>query len=110
MAAAGGATPPPSPPTSRRRQSHAGGVPAQTQPSTSHSRYGGRSPKFIWAQCHVMALLFALAEIPHPPPLPPTSPRYWGSYTRALLVSKDGRHLFVTPAQGREMSGVMDRF
>jgi hypothetical protein len=28
-----------------------------------------------------------------PPPLPP----HWGSYTRALLVSQDSRHLFVTP-------------
>ncbi len=28
-----------------------------------------------------------------PPPIPP----HWDSYTRALLVSKDRRHLFVTP-------------
>jgi hypothetical protein len=33
--------------------------------------------------------LYSLAETPHPPP-------HLGSYTRALLVSKDRRHLFVT--------------
>jgi hypothetical protein len=38
--------------------------------------------------------LNSLAETPQPspPPLPP----YLGSYTRALLVSQDRRHLFVT--------------
>jgi hypothetical protein len=30
---------------------------------------------------------------PATPPLPP----HWGSYTRALLVSQDRRHLFLTP-------------
>jgi hypothetical protein len=37
--------------------------------------------------------LNSLAETPQPPP---PHPPYWDSYTRALLVSKDGRHLSVT--------------
>ncbi len=37
--------------------------------------------------------LYSLAETPQLPPLPP----HLGSYTRALLVSQDRRHLFVTP-------------
>ncbi len=52
----------------------------------------GRSPKFIWAPCHVMmctAQLYPLAETQQLPPSP--------SYTRALLVSQDRRHLFITP-------------
>ncbi len=40
------------------------------------------------------AQLFSLAETPQLPP----SPRIWTRITRALLVSKDRRHLFVTPA------------
>jgi hypothetical protein len=36
------------------------------------------------------AQLYSLAETPPPPP-------HLGSYTRALLVSQDRRHLFVTP-------------
>ncbi len=40
-----------------------------------------------WAQ------LFSLAETPQLPP----SPRIWTRKTRALLVSKDRRHLFLTP-------------
>jgi hypothetical protein len=52
-------------------------------------KYGVRSPKFIWAPC---AQLYSLAETPQPP-LPP----HLGPYTRALLVSQDRRHLFVTP-------------
>jgi hypothetical protein len=39
------------------------------------------------------AQLFSLAETPQLPP----SPRIWTRITRALLVSKDRRHLFVTP-------------
>jgi hypothetical protein len=39
------------------------------------------------------AQLYSLAEAPQ---LPPISP-HWVSYTRALLVGKDRRHLFVTP-------------
>jgi hypothetical protein len=42
-----------------------------------------RSAKFIWAPC---AQLFSLAEAPH-----------LGSYTIAILVSQERRHLFVTP-------------
>ncbi len=36
--------------------------------------------------------LFSLAEAPQPPP----PPAHLGSYTKALLVSQDRRHLFVT--------------
>ncbi len=53
-------------------------------------KYGVRSPKFIWAPC---AQLYSLAETPQPPP--PFLP-HLGSYTRALLVSQDRRHLYVT--------------
>jgi hypothetical protein len=35
--------------------------------------------------------LYSLSETPHPPP------PYFGTYTRALLVIQDRRHLFVTP-------------
>ncbi len=37
--------------------------------------------------------LYSLAETPQLPLLPP----HLGSYTMALLVSQDRRHLFVTP-------------
>jgi hypothetical protein len=53
----------------------------------AHVKYGVRSPKFIWALC---AQLYSLTETSPPPP-------HLGSYTRAPLVSQDGRHLFVTP-------------
>ncbi len=43
------------------------------------------------------AQLYSLAETPQPPPPPP--PPHWDSHTRALLVSKHRRHLFVTPWQ-----------
>ncbi len=49
---------------------------------------GVRSPKFIWASC---AQLYLLAEAPQP------SPPHLGSYTRALLVCQDRRHLLVIP-------------
>jgi hypothetical protein len=40
------------------------------------------------------SMLYSLAETPQPPhPLPP----HLGSYTRALLVSQNRRHLFATP-------------
>ncbi len=56
-------------------------------------KYGGRSPKFIWTPCHVMCTAVLIGWDPATPSLPP----HWDSYTRALLVSKDRRHLFVTP-------------
>jgi hypothetical protein len=34
------------------------------------------------------------------PRTPPPPPRHLGSYTRALLVSQNRRHLFVTPRGG----------
>ncbi len=43
------------------------------------------------------AQLCSLAETPQLPP----SPRIWTRITRALLVSKDRRHLFVTPLDVR---------
>ncbi len=56
--------------------------------------YEGRSPKFIWAPCHVMgtAVLIWLKPLA----TPTLSPSNWDSQTRALLVSKDRRHLFVS--------------
>jgi hypothetical protein len=52
-------------------------------------KYGVRFQNFIWAPVHVK--LYSLAETPQPPP-----PPHLGSYTRALFVSQDRRHLFVT--------------
>jgi hypothetical protein len=49
-----------------------------------------RFPTFIWAPC---VQLYSLAEIPQLPNSPPEL----DSYTRALLVSQDRRHLCVTP-------------
>ncbi len=62
-------------------------------------KYGVRSPKFLRAP--VSSCTHWLR--PQPTPVPPRL----GSYTRALLVSKDRRHLFVAPRphtsrQGRE--------
>jgi hypothetical protein len=46
-----------------------------------------KSPKFIWAPCSQQ---FSLAEARNIAP-------HLGSNTRALLVSQDRRHFFVTP-------------
>ncbi len=50
----------------------------------------GLQPHVTWCE-----QLYSLAapETPQPPFLPP----HWDSYTRALLVSQDIRHLLVTP-------------
>ncbi len=60
-----------------------------TEAVLPYVKYGFISPKFIWAPC---AQLYSLVETPQPPPPPP----HVGSYSRALLVSQDRRHLFVT--------------
>ncbi len=44
------------------------------------------------------AQLYSLSETPQRPP----SPRIWTPITRALLVSKDSRHLCVTPTLHQE--------
>ncbi len=54
------------------------------------AKYGGRSPKFIWAPCHVMCTAVLIGW-------GPPSPRICTRITRALLVSKDRQHLFITP-------------
>ncbi len=56
-------------------------------------KYGVRSPKFIcMGSCvHCTAVLIGW-DPSTPSPLPP----YLGSYTRALLVSQERRHIFVT--------------
>ncbi len=41
---------------------------------------------------HACAHLYSMAETPQSPP-----PPHLGSYTRALLVSQDRRHLYVAP-------------
>jgi hypothetical protein len=51
-------------------------------------KYGVRFQKFIWSPG---SQLYSLAET--------RPPRQLGSYTRALLVSQDRRHLFVTLSQ-----------
>jgi hypothetical protein len=56
-------------------------------------KYGVRSPNFIWAP--VYSCTHWLRPCNSPPPLPP----HLGSYTRALLVIQDRRHLFVTPCR-----------
>ncbi len=60
-------------------------------------------PKLFWRRHHrlnleldlqtLFGLLYAAVETPLLPPLPP----HLGSHSRALLVSQDRRHLFVTP-------------
>jgi hypothetical protein len=55
-------------------------------------KYGGRSLKFIWAPCHVMCTAVLIGRDPATPPYH----LIWARITRALLVSKDRRHLFVT--------------
>ncbi len=60
-------------------------------------KYGGRSPKFFGLHVTWCAQLYSLAETPQLPPLPPTAFGLVLRLTRALLVSKDTRHLFVTP-------------
>jgi hypothetical protein len=57
----------------------------------SWAKYGIRSSKFIWAQCAQLSCTHWLRPR-NAPPHP-----HLGSYTRALLVSQDRRHLFVTP-------------
>jgi hypothetical protein len=52
--------------------------------------HGVICPKYIWALVYVQ--LFLLTETPQSTP-----PPHLVSYTRALLVSQDRRHLFVTP-------------
>ncbi len=54
-------------------------------------KYGGGSPMFIWAPFHVMCTAVLTGWDPQTPP------RIWTRITRALLVSTDRRHLFVTP-------------
>jgi hypothetical protein len=43
----------------------------------------------------VPSCMYSLAELR--PRNPPTLPPHFGLYTRALLVSQDRRHLYVTP-------------
>ncbi len=52
------------------------------------NKYAVRSPKFIWAPVYSYSY-WLRPRIPLPPHL--------GSYTRALLVSQERRHLFVPP-------------
>jgi hypothetical protein len=52
-------------------------------------KYVGRSPKFIWAQCHVMSTAVLIGN-PHYPP------RIGTRICGAPLVSKHRQHVFVT--------------
>jgi hypothetical protein len=56
---------------------------------TAQVKNGVRSPKFIWSP------VYSCAHWPGPRNSP--LPTHLGSYTRALLVSQDRRHLFLTP-------------
>ncbi len=58
-------------------------------------KYGVRPPKLIWGPCE---------QIYRDPATPP--PPHLGSYTWALLVSQDRRHLFVTSWVGGLFRGV----
>ncbi len=57
-------------------------------------KYGVRSLKIIWAP------LYSCTHWLRPRNSPPPFPPHLGSYTRAILVSKDRRDLFVTPWLG----------
>jgi hypothetical protein len=52
----------------------------------------------------LLCIAVLMAENPPTPTLPPL-----GSYTRALLVSQDRRHLFVTPWIEENLSCVSQR-
>ncbi len=68
-----------------------------THEQESQLKYGVTSSKFIWASCacaHTAQLYWLRPSNSYPPP-----PPHLGSYTRALLVSQDRRHLFVTPSR-----------
>ncbi len=54
---------------------------------------GVMSPKFIWAPC---AQLYPFSETPQTTP-PSHLHTNSDSFTRALLISQDRRHLFMTP-------------
>jgi hypothetical protein len=54
--------------------------------------HGVRSTKFIWAPVNSCTHWLRVKPRNSPP-----LPLHLGSYTRALLVSQDRRHLFVTP-------------
>jgi hypothetical protein len=64
--------------------------PSQLYYTHSRCKYRVRSPKFIWAPLHSCTHWLR-------PRISPPFPPHLGSYTRALLVSADRRHLFVTP-------------
>jgi hypothetical protein len=55
-------------------------------------KYGVRSLKFIWAPKYSCTHWLRPRNCNSPP-----SPPHLGSYTRALLVSQDRRHIFVIP-------------
>jgi hypothetical protein len=55
-------------------------------------KYGVKYQKFIWAPCAQLYCDLATS----------TLPLHLGSYTRALLVSQDRRHLFVTPPSWKD--------
>ncbi len=56
-------------------------------------KYGVRSRKVYWAPVYCSCTHWLSLR----PRNSPTFPQHLGSYTRALLVSQDRRHLFVTP-------------
>jgi hypothetical protein len=61
----------------------------------------------VWVLGGALAGLMVGLQAPTPPP-PALSPRIgtnWDSYTRALLVIKDRRHLFVTPWRTERWKG-----
>ncbi len=53
-------------------------------------------------QCTAVGTHWLIPRNSRPPPLPP----HLGSYTRALLVSQDRRHLFVTPLTNRAWGSI----
>ncbi len=74
--------PPPSPP------------PRASNSGPFRVKYGVRSPNFIWAP------VYSCAHWLRPRNSPPPLPLHLGLCTRALLVSKVRRHLFVIPCSG----------
>jgi hypothetical protein len=82
-----------------QRPGWCGNEPEKTGARSARARTRGQNPLVELDFQSLIGLLCTAALIGWDPATPPPSslPPHMGSYTRALLVSQDRRHLFVTP-------------